>query len=321
MTGLCVIKAKGGMGNRMLCAASGILWARAAGRSPYVDWRDEAYSHARENSFHHFFDNPRVLREAPVENGDIHPPVWRGRLDKSVSEMIHALDPDQHSSPTIHRTYSLDPRRADYPQPLVVFWHYMGRFRATAPLARARVPGYASLSLEAITRKALREELTLRPDVRARVDDFACARFDRPMVGVHVRYTDRTTDLDAIERGAKRLLAGLDSPGLFLTTDNARVEARFRERFDRVVTTPKWFPPEGATMHQNASCADPVENGIEALVDMHLLSRCDALVYASRSTFSEISRLLGAIPRERVIDVDRFNPAMIAKRMIRRVTE
>ena len=27
MSGLCVIKTKGGMGNRMLCAASGLLWA------------------------------------------------------------------------------------------------------------------------------------------------------------------------------------------------------------------------------------------------------------------------------------------------------
>jgi len=71
---ICIVKTKGGMGNRMLCAASGILWAKAVGRVPFVDWRDEAYSRERENSFFHFFENPAVLHDPPDNEHEIYPP-------------------------------------------------------------------------------------------------------------------------------------------------------------------------------------------------------------------------------------------------------
>lgn len=318
--GVCVIKTKGGMGNRMLCAASGLLWARAAGREAFVDWRDNAYSRSGENSFFHFFDNPRALREPPSESGDAFPPVWRGHLDRSVSEMLHEFDPDKHSSLTIHRKYSVDPSRGDYPHETVVFWYYMGRFASMARLVRERVPGYGGLSVEEISRRALREELPLRAEVRERIEAFVRDSWAEPLVGVHVRYSDRTTDLSKLENAARAQAAALPGAAIFLATDNKRVEDMYRERFDRVLTTPKWFPPEGATMHQNSDCADPVENGLEALMDMYLLAQCDALVYASRSTFSEISRLVSDIPAARVTDVDRLDPSMIAKRFLRRVT-
>ncbi|HZW11193.1 MAG TPA: nodulation protein NodZ [Phycisphaerales bacterium] len=317
---VCLIKAKGGMGNRMLCAASGILWARAVGRAPYVDWRDNAYSKQGENSFFHFFESPRVLREPPPETESVFPAVWRGRLGQSVSGMLHAYDPDKHSSLTIHRKYSVDPARADYPEAVAVFWYYMGRFRAVAPLARERVDGYAGLSVEQVARKALKEELPPSVRVRERIERFVAGSWPEKAVGVHVRYTDRTTDLGKLKAATREQLRRLPGAKVFLATDNRRVEEEFRREFGEVLTTPKWFPPEGAVMHQNEQCADPVANGVEALTDMYLLARCDALVYASRSTFSEISRLISEIPPDRVADVDRRDPTMIAKRMLRRLT-
>ncbi len=44
-----------------------------------------------------------------------------------------------------------------------------------------------------------------------------------------------------------------------------------------------------------------------ALVDMMALSRCAGLVYCSRSTFAETSRLYGNFKAERLVDVDRLN--------------
>lgn len=317
---ICVVKTKGGMGNRMLSTASGILWAKAVGRAPFVDWRDEAYSRNHENSFFHFFDNPAVLRDPPNDELDITPPVWQGHLDKSVSEMLHTFDPDKHSSFTIHKKYSIDPKRADYSQSIAVFWYYMGRFAAIAPLARKRLPEYKDLSVEDISRKALREELPLTAAVREQIDSFHAENWTGPTVGVHVRYSDLTTDLDKLESAARKQLARLPGAAIFLATDNQRVEDDYRAKFERVITTPKWFPPEGATMHQNTDCADPIANGTEALLDMYLLARCDALVYASRSTFSEISRLVSDIPADRVTDVDCRDPKMLAKKLARRLT-
>ena len=189
-----------------------------------------------------------------------------------------------------------------------------------APLVRERVPGYAGLTIGAITSKALREELPLVPSIRERIDAFVSERWARRVIGVHVRYTDRTIDLGKLERAVEAQRRRMPGAVLFLATDNRRVEEEYRRKFGEVLTTPKWFPPEGAVMHQNEQCPDPVENGVQALVDMFLLARCDALVYANRSTFSEISRRLSDLPRDRVIDVDRRHPPMIAKRVIRYLT-
>lgn len=317
---VCVVKTKGGMGNRMLCAASGILWARAVGREVFVDWRDTSYSRDKENSFPHFFANPRVLTEPPALEGDVYPPVWRGHLDVPVDEMFFQYDPNAHSSLTIHKKYSIDPSRADYAERTVVFWYYMGRFHDMAKLVRAKVPGYAELSVREISRKAVREELPLTEALRARVDSFATEHFTGPVIGVHVRYSDLTTDLSKLEAAVRAQRSALPGAAVFLATDNQGVEKDYREKFDRVITMPKWFPAEGGTMHQNDDCADPVTNGEEALLDMHLLSRCDALVYAGRSTFGEIASLLSDAPAARITDVDRRDPKLLTKRFIRRLT-
>lgn len=316
---VCVIKAKGGMGNRMLCAASGILWARAAGRAPFVDWRDGAYSRGDENAFFHFFATPGVLRDPSPADVDVTPAVWRGNLDSSVSEMFHRYDPDKHSSLTIHRKYSIDPSRAEYASRAVVFWHYLGRFRAVAPLARERLPGYAGLSLEGLTRKALREELPLTPLVTSRIEEFIEQSWADRVIGVHIRHTDSTVNLGKIEGAVRVLLRRVPGASIFLATDNGQIEEEYRRKFPSVISTPKWFPPAGATMHQNAACQDPVANGVEALTDMYLLARCDALAYAGRSTFSEISRLVSDLPGDRVIDIDRRDPTVRAKRLLHRL--
>ncbi|MBK7405912.1 MAG: hypothetical protein IPJ41_15150 [Phycisphaerales bacterium] len=202
----------------------------------------------------------------------------------------------------------------------MVFWYYMGRFEAIAPLVRKRLPGYEGLGIEQIARKALREELPLNDAVHSRIQEFTRSGWPQRVVGVHVRYTDRTTDLGKLQAAVRERLREMPDAAVFLATDNKRVEEDYRRQFRNVITTPKWFPPEGATMHQNDACADPVANGVEALVDMYLLACCDALVYASRSTFSEISRLISKIPDERTTDVDRRDPGMIAKRFLRRFT-
>ena len=58
-----IIKAKGGMGNRMLCAVTGILYGQLTGRCTVVDWRDVSYSNDGGNTFSQFFDCPNVYPE------------------------------------------------------------------------------------------------------------------------------------------------------------------------------------------------------------------------------------------------------------------
>jgi len=59
-----LVKAKGGMGNRMLCALTGLLYGQLTGRKVIVDWRDQAYSKDGTNSFSKFFPHASAHSEA-----------------------------------------------------------------------------------------------------------------------------------------------------------------------------------------------------------------------------------------------------------------
>ena len=313
------IKAKGGLGNRMLCAASGMLWAELAGRRPFVDWRDDAYSLERENAVFHFFSPPGALREPPCSEGvGVTPAAWNGRLDTPLSEAIQADDPSLHSSPIAHRRYSVDARRFDQPEPIAVFWHYTGRFEQLAGKAR-RLLGLSAGDLNTVVGACLERYLPIRAEIADEVERFRRERFAERTVGVHVRMTDRTTDLTLMLSRTRRLAERLGAEAIFLATDNASVSQRFRDAFPRVIETEKWLPAPGEVMHQSAACADRRQNGIEALVDMRLLAACDGLVYASRSTFSYLSHCLGSFPPGSVADVDRYDPKIIARKIARRL--
>ncbi len=313
------IKAKGGMGNRMLCAASGMLWAELAGRVPFIDWRDDAYSLERENSIFHFFDPPGALREPPLTEGrDVVPAVWKDRLDSPLAETIQADDPSLHSSAFAHRRYSIDARRTDQPEAIAVFWHYTGRFEQLASRAAGPLE-IRTASLRSVIGAAMKRYLPPVPSLRDRIDRFRNGSFGKQTVGVHVRYTDRTTNLDRLLAETARLAGKIDADTVFLATDNAIVSERFASAFPRVVETEKWLPEPGQVMHQNAACADRKENGMEALTDMNLLAACDGLVYASRSTFSVLSHCIGEFKQGTVIDIDRRDPKIIARKLARRV--
>lgn len=317
---LCIVKTKGGMGNRMLCAASGILWARAVGRRCYVDWRDDAYSRNGENSLFHFFDPPHVDRElGSFADDSVEPAVWRGRTDTSVSKLFHEIDFAAHRSILAHKRYSIDPARDDQTAEAVVFWHYMDQIQRASRLIRNNIPGYARLGYKAIISKALIEELPLRADLAADIDLFASEHFRGPMIGVHIRYSDRKAPVEKCEAAVRRLLAKHPNASLFLATDSRKIEESFAEKFGTVIVTSKWLPELGEAAHQNPNCQDAVANGVEALRDMMLLARCDALVYARRSTFSFVSHCVGGFEPGTVVDVDRADPSVLARRLLRRI--
>ena len=95
-----LVKAKGGMGNRMLCTVTGLLYGQLTGRKVIVDWRDMAYSNDGTNSFNEFFSGDPVHPETTLpENGTVWPEIWKGHLQRSMSEMLHQFDPDKHANP------------------------------------------------------------------------------------------------------------------------------------------------------------------------------------------------------------------------------
>jgi hypothetical protein len=314
-----VVKAKGGMGNRMLGAITGILYGQLTGRKTVIDWRDESYSNDGTNAFARFFSCPGVFPETILpEHGSIRPGVWRNELHKTMDSMMAELDSDKHSSVFVHRKYSVDVRKLDYAEDIVVFWHYVGRIRALRANLQNSSNGFAGMDCDGIVRKVLLEQMRLSNEVRQHINDFKSATGWPPkVIGLHIRNTDMKTDLGHYERALQRFLEREPSAHVFLATDNRQVECQYQRRYKRVFSTPKWFPDDSSAMHQNSTCRDKVLNGIEALVDMYLLAGCHYLIYPGGSTFSRMSRLLSDIPAERVVDTERFNPRVRLKRWIR----
>jgi len=314
-----LVKAKGGMGNRMLCAITGILYGRLTGRTVVVDWRDSGYSNDRSNTFSRFFDCHCIYPEMVLPAmATIRPDVWKNNLDKSMSEMISRFDPKKHSSLRIHRKYSVDIREKDFEEDILVFWNYSHRIPALMPFLRDSKHGFAGLSERQIIRKAIKEFLPLPQTIKQHIDEIKKEHWHRPVIGVHVRYTDRKARLKPYERILNRFIEHAKKPRVFLATDSKHIEQWYRENYDDVFSTPKWFPENSQTMHQNPGCPDKIANGIEALVDMYLLADCDYLIYPGNSTFSWISAILSDAPRQNVIDVEKYNPKVRVKAWMRR---
>lgn len=313
-----LVKAKGGMGNRMLCAVTGIIYGQLTDRKVIIDWRDGAYSNDGSNTFSEFFSCASVCSESVLpEDGTNRPKIWEGKLHKSMSQMLHEYDPDKHRSIVIHRKYSVDVRRLDYDEDIIVFWYYTGRVRALKRHLRNRQDGFAGLDTNGIIRDMLTEQMLLRKDIRQQIEEFKTKHWSEKVVGVHIRHTDRRTNLAKYEKHLYRFLKRYPDAHIFLATDSRQVSQEYRKRFKNVFSTPKWFPEGMASMHQNINCPDKVANGFEALVDMYLLAECDCLIYSGYSTFSLISRILSDAQSENIVDIDRFNVKVRSKRLIR----
>jgi hypothetical protein len=315
-----LVKAKGGMGNRMLCAITGILYGQLSSRLTVIDWRDMAYSNDSSNTFGKFFSSQYVYPETVLPNdGTVQPSIWNNQLHRSMSSMISEYDPNKHRSIFIHRKYSVDVRKLEYDEDILVFWYYTGRIHALRGHLQNPKYGFAELKTAQIIRKVLREQMPLNDDIQQRISDFKAKNWHDVVIGLHIRYTDMRTNLAHYERALRRFLQREPNAHIFLATDNKQINQEYHQRYKNIFSTSKWYPDDLSPMHRSSSCSDKVLNGIEALVDMYLLADCNYLIYPSGSTFSQVARLLSKMPSENVVDIERFNPRVRLKRWIRKL--
>lgn len=310
-----LIKAKGGLGNRMLAAVTGLVYADLTGRTPVIDWREGSYAAPGVNSYPLLF---RVLPGPTPEQlehiKDVVPKVWCGHLNEHPTNLISRNDPSRHSSPFIYRKYCVDIARRDHAETLAVYWSYLPKMKRLRPLMQ-RDPHFSGRSEGDIFYEYLDRHFT----PKSRVLDTVKALITpdrRPVIGVHIRHTDRTVPLPAVHRALERSLKVLPGASIFLATDSDTVEMEFRSRYPRVYTIEKWFAPKGQTLHQNSAAPDMVQEAENALIDMWALARCDRLIYARRSTFSHASRLIGKFPSDAVTDIDATRPLVIVKQFV-----
>jgi hypothetical protein len=309
-----LIKAKGGLGNRMLSAVTGVILAQLGGRLPVVDWRDGMYVPEGVNLYPRLFRDPTGVDAARFDRCDaVAPAIWSGRLSEQPINIIVRHFPDQHSSPFLYRRLSIPLTGRDPDAPVGVFWSYLPKLARL----RRRMRGdrqFAGRGLNAIVRDVLQRFFTPNARVCRAVEELFASR-RRPVIGVHIRFTDRKVPLPRIERALARLRATLPDSDIFLATDSAAAQDHITARFDRVFTIDKQLGTDGGALHYaGGAMADPLREAENAVIDMYALAACDWLIHSRHSTFSVAASLIGGIPARRQIDVDRFNAKVVAKR-------
>ena len=258
-----------------------------------MDWSDGYYADPGVNAFPTLFRSASLAAlEPPLPTGSVTPWMWDHRLHVSADEMHRNLGPTGESGcPFVGSLYSFDPADLHHSEDVLVTWslipviqqlrrHFVGRWHA-----------WSGLEEEAILATLLHENLEVHPDINARVAEIERGWPDRPRIGVHVRNTDRKTNLRRLHSRLARLVDRWPDALIFLSTDSASVDEDFRRRHPQVLTVPKWFPHDGPLHIRSAACPDRLEMARASLVEMRLLAGCDHLVINGSSSFSVITKL------------------------------
>lgn len=298
-----LVKGIGGLGNRIECALTGILCAHLSGRRLLIDWSDHCYSNDGSNVFHRFFQCSACTPTDEIPTTDsVSPGIWRGHLHRSAWEM-RALYGHVYDSET-WRKFSIDLAKLDYQEDVVVMWTHSEKVDLLRDHFKGTFRELAAAKSGAILSKLLREDLILHPDIRERVDQFRGTCFTKKTVGVHVRYTDFRSRLWTIFKKLNALLRHEPDLLIFLSTDNMQIKNMFEGSYHDVIITPHWYSPTpGLAIHDNRNCPDPIESGIEALVDLYLLAECDYLIIDTNSSFSYVAKLLAKALDSNIFDV------------------
>ncbi len=311
-----VIKAKGGLGNRMLSAVTGCVLAELNGRIPYIDWRDGMYVSPGVNLYPLLFDASWMGELTAFDAADnVAPSCWSGHMDEQPVDIIRRDFPREHRNPLLYRKLSIDLIRPDPGNPVAVFWSYLPKFQRLAS-RMARHPKFAGKSIDEVARGFLHRFFVPVEDVKRKVDQIFSDQAG-PVIGVHIRFTDRKAPLPKILRELERLASQSPNAAIFLATDSAEAQDAVMSRFPDALTIDKSLSSSDAALHFTSDeFSDPVAEARNALVDMMALARCDFLIHSRYSTFSVTAALHGDIPKQNQVDVDRLNPKVAIKQFI-----
>lgn len=293
-----LVKGRYGLGNRILFLLSAIVSARASGRRLVIDWDDGLYGPEGINAFPRYFASPATIpvSELPPDLS-VEPVPWRNTLEASYYGQVRKLGiPERHSSRQLSADLCDFSSTADC---LVV----VGTKFNSGLLRRRHVlpPEWKDMTQETLVRTLLREVLKPTPHLQSIVGRFVKDRFSRPVIGVHVRYTDNLVSYNLDSRGTvfpeisiqavARRLEQQPKSSVFLATDSPEILASFQSTFPKVIHYEKWFADGGRALHQAAKRVgyDTEKMAEAALVELFLLAACDHIVFDSRSSFAQLA--------------------------------
>lgn len=294
-----LVKGTSGIGNRIFALATAILYSQITKRQLVVDWTDTSYGGSDNfNSFSYFFDCS-VNQDLSVlpQTDDIFPEVWIGNLDMTFGGMQQKLKQEGLNKNLI----SCQVTQIDYPQQILVFGSYSSKIHLMKKqnYLTGKFAEYAQLDVKAILTKIIKENINISEHLTAKFNQFIKDKFCDYTIGVHIRYSDMKVPVEEIYKLVEKQLKKKPTATIFLATDSQMIMEEFKQKFNNVIVAEKWFSPNGERLHQNwDECQDRLTNGIEALQDIYLLSRCQSLIFSSQSSFGYLASILKDDPEE-----------------------
>lgn len=315
LTGKFVISRRtSGLGDGLISLCSAWHYARLTGRTLVIDWRWSRYLREKnKNAFSAFFEPLTELAGVPVISDDSvstlkYPaPVYsrhqkkRGLLQRACGQIIHSLFETRLPfafayEETVADELAIIRSEQDVKEPTIIF---------RCCLYEIPLPEEA--------RRAVLTSLKPRAEIQAEIDQYVQEHFaGRKIVAVHVRHgnggnilnhaghwTDESQAINEICRGIERAQLALnDECRVFLCTDSQQVLENIRARVPDVIARAKYFRPDGkGELHDRKTIytESGSDAGKEALIEMFLLARADALFcYPRESFFSYYARCCGS---------------------------
>ncbi len=304
-----LIKGANGMGNRIFSLLEGIVYAKLTNRKIVVDWRDEIYSNNKENSFLYFFKNYFDDLSKINRNGTVFPKIWKNNLDKSLYDMFR--NEGIKNSLDGWEKFSIDINNTKYNEDVLIFiaFEFGKMFKFYKLLPREWPKDKINL-----IKFLLNKYIYLTEEITKEVNSFKEKNFKDNVIGVHVRYTDnmnkkfihyKGTDLDSFFPIIDNLLLKNKNSKIFLATDNKSILDLFKNKYSNILYFDKYFDIENGAIHYSKNCDKKIV-AKESLIDLHLLAKCNYLVYSENSSYGRLASLLSITNPSKILKVKRY---------------
>jgi hypothetical protein len=273
-----IVKARAGLGNRLLGLTAGITLAKAAQRTLYVDWSDETYADNGMNTFYKYFSLSNVdFIDLMPTSGSYFPKCWALHPRQSPATLLH----NTHFNRQYDTRIGLDDVHRS--EDNLVFWSYDSMYDELAKK-------YFYQPEHDVLKQMFSKHIQFDDEYEQKAALFM-SKF-KPCIGVHYRHMDRRTLTDVED--IFDIITTFEQLPILVCSDNIDVVIKFRDRFgSRVFTLPKWYPPAvEVSMHNSVLCSNREQNLQEAIMDVLALSHCRYLIRTKASSFSLIPELI-----------------------------
>lgn len=271
-----------------------LLVAELTNRIPVVNWGTNSLycDTITTNAFELYYEpvSSYTLHEVARPEFTFYPPIWN-----YINIMVEDIDK------LTYAYRNLGEMMNSTANVVVSDVHYFARPILEYAKKEHWTYGLTPLS---IYRQLINKYLILKPDIRHRIDEFYKANMkgNGPILGVHVRGTDKIIEVANLPRLNKRyhkkietFLNRYDIKKILVITDSQDILEEYKERYGSLILSTNASRSKSNTVYG----ATQVENymnrkskGVEVLVDTYLAAKCDYFIGNGYSNVSfSVNRL------------------------------